>query len=522
MTWNKDQQYTPESKKIVWEVAPYLRGLGLDVGAGTFKVLPQAVSVDNGHHRMFGQTIKPDFLVKDAHSLGIFATRSMDYVYSSHLLEHLEDPKKALEEWWRVLKVKGMLVLYLPHDELYPKCGTEFANPDHKHDLNEEKVLGWMKEVAPAWDLIDCQKRDQDEEYSFLMVFKKLDGKKHELSYLKTKPEKTVLVCRFGAFGDLMQVSSVLAGLKQQGYHVTLMCSNPGAEVVKYDPHIDEFMILDVDQIPNPDLGNFWRWQSKKYTKFVNLSESVEGSMLAMPGRIVHDWSPMARERYMSMNYLELQHSIAGVPHKPQVKFYTTGEEQGWAKKQREKMGDGPAVLWSLAGSSVHKTWAGLDNMIAAIMVNYPTAHVILVGGPECHVLEAGWEKEPRVHLTCGKWSIRQSLSFISEADLIIGPETGVLNAACDMEVPKICFLSHSTWQNLTRDWKNTTALWSDNTTCKGRGDNEAQACHQLHYGWEHCSQDKESGTAQCQVDITLDEVWAAIEEKLECYKNGK
>ena len=520
MTWKKDQSYVSESRKIVWEVAPYLKGRGIDVGAGGFRILPQAITVDNESH-IFNNNSRPDIKVKTAEDLGIFASQSLDYVYSSHLLEHIENAKGALKEWWRVLKPSGVLVLYLPHDELYPKVGEPGSNVDHKHDLNEDKIIEWMNELS-GWDLIDCQKRDQDDEYSFLMVFKKLEGKKHDLSYLKTRPEKTALICRFGAFGDLMQASSIFAGVKEQGYHVTLMASEPGVSVVREDPNIDEFMVLETNQVPNADLGNFWAWQSKKYTKFINLSESVEGSMLAMPGRTIHSWNPEAREKLMSMNYLELQHLIAGVPNQSRVKFFTTEEERSWAKKQRHKMGDGPVILWSLAGSAVHKTWAGLDNIIASVMVNYPTAHVVLVGGPECQILEAGWENEARVHRTCSKWSIRQSLAFTYEANLIIGPETGVLNAACDMEVPKICFLSHSTWQNLTRDWKNTTAIWSDKTICKGRGNNEAQACHQLHYGWEHCTKNEKMGTAQCQADITVDEVWAAVEEKLECYKNGK
>lgn len=516
MTWQANTPYKAETKKIVWEVAPYLRGTGLDIGAGTFKVLPHAISVDNEiDAQLFGMPVHADVKVKSADNLSIFGSASMDFVYSSHLLEHMEDPLKSLKEWWRVVKVGGYLVLYLPHDTLYPKVGEPGANEDHKHNLNEDIVSEWMFQVDSGWDLVNCQVRDQDDEYSFLMIFKKLMPRVHEFSYKLPKPEKTALVCRFGAFGDLMQASSVLAGLKQQGYHVTLMASEPGVQVVRHDPNIDQFMLLDKDQVPNANLVDFWNWQARKYTKFVNLSETVEGAWLAMPGRASHNWLPAVREKYMNTNYLEFQHEMAGVPHKPQVKFYATPEERAWAKEQRNKMGKGPIVMWSLAGSAVHKTWAGMDNIIAGIMLHFHKAHVVMVGGPECAMLEAGWENEPRVMATSGKWSIRQSLAFLSECDLVIGSETGVLNAACDMDLKKICFLSHSTWQNLTRDWKNTTAVWSSNSTCKGRGCNEAQACHQLHYGWDYCTQDTASGTAQCQADITVEEVWCVVSETL-------
>lgn len=509
MVWRIDDPEGSESKKIVWEVAPYLRGRGLDLGAGYFKILPQAISVDNGDHAVnFGHQFVADIRC-DAAKLDLFASQSLDFVFSSHLLEHIEEYEMALKEWWRVVKQGGKLCLYLPHKDFYPNIGKEGANPTHKHDFLPQDIIDAMENISSPsnqFDLLECQERNNDNEYSMLLVFKKITGKKPEFSYKKPKPEKSVLICRFGAFGDLMQASSVFAGLKKQGYHVTLMTSLPGADVISQDPHIDNLMLLDRDQIPNADLGSFWRWQAKKYDKFVNLSESVEGTFLAMPGRTQHAWPPATRHWMLELNYVEFQHSLAGVPHDPRIKFYATPEEKAWAKKQRTKMGEF-VILWSLAGSSAHKTWAGLDSVIAALMLNYKNVDVVLVGGPECALLEAGWENEPRVHRTCGKWTIRQSLAFIAEANLVIGPETGVLNAAAHEEVPKIIFLSHSSVYNLTHDWVNTTSLWGKNVSCPGRGNDEAPACHQMHYGWEHCKKDENTGTAVCQVAITADEV---------------
>jgi SAM-dependent methyltransferase len=46
------------------------------------------------------------------------ADGSLDFVFSSHTLEHLDRPWDALSEWIRVLKPGGVLFLYLPH----PAC----------------------------------------------------------------------------------------------------------------------------------------------------------------------------------------------------------------------------------------------------------------------------------------------------------------------------------------------------------------------------------------------------------------
>ena len=78
MVWKADAAYKPESKKIVWEVAPYLRGRGLDIGAGSFKVLPHAISVDNGvDNVLFGIHFVPDIRVQDAAKLDIFGSQTM-------------------------------------------------------------------------------------------------------------------------------------------------------------------------------------------------------------------------------------------------------------------------------------------------------------------------------------------------------------------------------------------------------------------------------------------------------------
>lgn len=505
MTWTPDNSNGNEAKKIRWELVPYTRGRGLDLGCGPYKAFDHFIGVDNGHHEQFGWKIRPDLSVETCEKLDMIASQSMDFVFSSHLLEHIEEPGKALKEWWRVIKPGGYLVLYLPHKRFYPNIGQPGANPDHKHDFLPEDIVKLMQDFK-SWDLVENQERNEDDEYSFFQVFKKIGGEKNRESWKQPKPEKTAAVIRYGAFGDLMQASSVFAGLKEHGYHVTVYSSAPGVDVIRHDPHIDKIIEQDKDQVPNAELSEFWSYISKKYTKFVNLSESVEGTFLAMPGRSNHGWPKEVKNMLMDVNYLSFQHALAGIPHRPAVQFYPTEEERQWARKMRRDI-VGRVVMWSLAGSSVHKTWPYLDAVIARFLLSAPDIQIVLVGGPECVMLEAGWEEERRVHRTCGKWSIRQTLAFLYQSDLVIGPETGVLNAACCMEMRKIVTLSHSSRNNLTRDWVNTVSLTPKNTDC--------YPCHQLHFGFAHCRRDEETGTSACQADISADQMWDAITEWL-------
>lgn len=541
MTWNIDGPQGNESGKIKWEIVRYTRGRGLDLGCGMQKTFPHFVGVDSGKDTaLFGHHINPDVRVETAAELPMFASGSMDFVFSSHLLEHFplvaQNPEdwpvtaramakrfrlemktalQALTEWMRVIKMGGYLVLYVPDEDEYPKVGEEGANPDHCFNVNYDTVIGLMKKVGCGWDLIDFQKRNAEHEYSLYFVFKKAGGH-HESWKTKQRPAMTAGVVRYGAYGDLLQTSSVLKALHDEGYHTTLYTSPPGNVVVQHDPHIDAFYLQDVDQVPNAYLGHFWAHEAKKYDKWVNLSESVECTLLAVPGRTPFTWAPAARHRYMNHNYVQLQHEIAGVPFTPEVRFYALPSEHEWAKRERQRLGGHPLILWALSGSSVHKTWGGLDATIASILVKYPKAHIVLVGGDDAVLLEQGWDHEPRVKCRSGKYSIRETMSLLEHVDVMIGPETGVMNGGSQLDCEKIVFLSHSTHENLTRDWRHTTSIGSKATTCPGRGENQAPACHQMHYTWDACKQyrnegDPQDGTAQCMADIDGEAAWHLI-----------
>jgi len=153
-----------------------------------------------------------------------------------------------------------------------------------------------------------------------------------------------------------------------------------------------------------------------------------------------------------------------------------------------------------------------MDNAIARILTMDRGWTVVLVGGDIGQVLECGWENEPQVKKTCGKWGIRETLTFAGMADVVIGPETGVMNAVSMLDVPKILFLSHSTEANITKHWKNTLAL-SAKTGCRG--------CHKMIYFWHQCSRVEKTlavgdkmmvvSGAECQINIDVDDFWGAF-----------
>lgn len=513
--WSLANSHNDESSKIRWELVPYFYGRVLDIGCGPYKAFPHFIGVDSG--QMWGGR-GIDVRVEDGAKLELFASQSCDTVYSSHLLEHIEDYRAALREWWRVIKPHGHLCLYLPHKGFYPNIGQEGANPDHKHDFIPADIIAVMQEIGSC-DLLVNEERNQADEYSFFQVYRKLPGRGVSESWKLPKPEKTAAIVRYGAIGDALQTSSLFPALKEQGYHVTLYCqAGPGYEVLKHDPNVDQFIIQGKDQIPPQFLQEFWDHTKKKYDRWINLCESIEGTLLAIPGRPNHEWPNEARAKFMDRNYLEWTHELAQVPPPYRVKFFSTTEEKQWARRTIERWGR--AIMWSLSGSSGHKVWPHLDEVLERILVLYPDVHVVLVGDEFCRVLESGWDKHdngvwrdahPRIHCKSGKWTIRESMAFAEVATLIVGTETGVLNGASAMDTPKIITLSHSSKEMLTKHWKNALVLEQP----QGVGCNKSP-CRQLHYTWDYCPKHEESGTALCQYHITTDMMWNAIKGVLQ------
>jgi ADP-heptose:LPS heptosyltransferase len=409
----------------------------------------------------------------------------------------------------RVLKPGGHLCLYLPHRDFYPNIGTPGSNPDHKHDFIPQDIVDAMRSAWPGgWDLMERQERNEDMEYSFFLVFRKrTDGVFDESPWRERATArllqgKRVCLVRYGGFGDMIQCAYILPELKRQGWHVTVMTTPKGASILTRDPHVDEFFLQDENQVPNDALGDYWTYWARRFDRFVNLSESIEGTLLALPGRVIHQWPHAVRHKYLNRNYFEWTAELAQVEFKAEGRFYPTQEEDEWARQFRFDL-NGFIVMFVMAGSSVHKFYRWQDEVIGGLMRYCPKAKVITVGDDACQILEQGWEKESRVVRMAGKLDIRKTLALARQMDAVWGPETGVLNAVANEPMRKVVLLSHSSRENLTKHWLNTVSIEPAGQHC--------YPCHQLHYGVTHCDVEPESGTARCQVKITPDRVLAAL-----------
>jgi len=78
---------------------------------------------------------------EDCLQLPWFQDKSLDFVFSSHCLEHFSNPEEIIKEIGRLLKPGGYLVIILPDMRYYPKIGEPGANSDHKWDCYPQVVI---------------------------------------------------------------------------------------------------------------------------------------------------------------------------------------------------------------------------------------------------------------------------------------------------------------------------------------------------------------------------------------------
>jgi hypothetical protein len=107
---------------------------GIDIGCG-----------DDPVHPTFRRWDKAD---GDATFLRGVPDGAFWSVYSSHLLEHLDDPETALRSWWRVLAPGGCLTVVVPAMDVY--------------EVSDELPSRWNGEHVTYWRLAEARPGDGD------------------------------------------------------------------------------------------------------------------------------------------------------------------------------------------------------------------------------------------------------------------------------------------------------------------------------------------------------------------------
>jgi SAM-dependent methyltransferase len=140
----------------------YMNGKGIDIGyKGYLKrqvnpVLPTAKGIDLTTEGYDGWTLP-------------FQDGELDYVYSSHFLEHVNDYEHYISEMFRVVRVGGYVVIVVPHRDLYEKKMEKPSrfNDDHKRFYTASSLLKEIEDAMPINTYRIRHLRENDEGHCY-------------------------------------------------------------------------------------------------------------------------------------------------------------------------------------------------------------------------------------------------------------------------------------------------------------------------------------------------------------------
>lgn len=154
-TYEREAQYV-----MAWK--PENMQVGLDVGCGDRRADPCLLGVD--HHNGDWHDIDGNprhstaDVVADACKLP-YDDGTVDFIVSTHLLEHFADPRKVLKEWLRVLRVGGRIALVVPDWRHTFSCESEeqkTSEEGHKKDYTLDELCRVLL-AMPNIELLDSR-----------------------------------------------------------------------------------------------------------------------------------------------------------------------------------------------------------------------------------------------------------------------------------------------------------------------------------------------------------------------------
>ena len=367
---------------------------------------------------------------------------------------------------WRLLRQGGHLAIHL------------------SSEISPADIAQWLTQTLPeGWDMVALTS-------SGLLVLRKTENGR-AFSHKTPRPTRSIGIVSVGGFGDALWITAMLAAAKKD-YEVTVYTSTQGEEVLRHNPNIDHLICTPKSLFGAEDYGHeiawfraFWLYEEAKHDKFINLT----GAMNNLLPWSADDafWLPFEqRTLLMSQNYVAALHQWGGMPLvRGPIKFYPTAEERQWALETYQAIG-GPLVLIQPGGSSAPKWWPHAQLMADTLAEQDITSWIVgdLRGNT---FLESEFVKVVGQDL-----SIRKLFALAQQCDAVVGVESALVNAvAYESKVLKVALLSHSTHENLTRDWVNAVSVAPVGVGC--------YPCHRNLNNLDMCMIDELSGAAACQ-----------------------
>jgi len=159
--FNAPQEIHPERLWVIANIGEVKAKVILDLGCGRNKTIPEAIGVD----------IVWDTDIKGNAESFPFPKNEVDIIISRHCFEHLLDPIKTLENWYKILKIGGKIIMVIPDHEKMNTLDPFYSEGQHLHTYTMES----LKNLISLFSLFEIEKLEVVIDYwSFGCVLRKL------------------------------------------------------------------------------------------------------------------------------------------------------------------------------------------------------------------------------------------------------------------------------------------------------------------------------------------------------------
>lgn len=163
----------------------YFKGKGIDIGYRGYRpnVIPVAgsIGVELGDDNYDGLRLP-------------FDDESLDFVHSSHCLEHIitRDLHATITEWYRVLKVGGYMIITVPHQFLYEKrkqLPSQY-NRDHKRFYTPARLMFEIENILDVNSYRVRRLMDNDTDFDYSLPPEQHSAGCYEIELILEKIQK--------------------------------------------------------------------------------------------------------------------------------------------------------------------------------------------------------------------------------------------------------------------------------------------------------------------------------------------
>lgn len=287
-----------------------------------------------------------------------------------------------------------------------------------------------------------------------------------------------MLLVRDGAIGDVIQVTPAIRAWAQAGFRVTV-CTHrdTGDAVLANNPYVAA--VLDMPHaLPwlkrKAVIANYVKRHGLDSNRWIDLAGSCEGRYLWHSNRAEYTWPEAARRATnRGVNYVRhINCDLAGAPD-ARMELFANSREVAWCNAQRARFAGKRIMYLQLHGSSLNKAWPYWPLLVAELHKD-PSLVVVTGGSPRAAILERGIHEMPGVDhrrfLPLASnggpaWTLRHSILMTRAAHVVVGPETGLINAAMAWGTPTVILHSHAAPENLVPEEhrRNVWSLTPDN-----------------------------------------------------------